>query len=218
MLQIQVFTFNPLRENTYVLSDDTGEAVVIDPGCATPDERAELKAYLDEEGLTVTKLLNTHGHIDHVLGNAFVAYTTGAPLHLHELDVPTLRAVTAYAPNYGFFDYEEVLPQVFLQEGVPVTFGETTLEVLFVPGHAPGHVAFFHRESNSCFSGDVLFYESIGRYDFPNSSYDDLLHSITQKLFLLADDVEVYPGHGPTTTIGHEKMHNPHVGQNSRLA
>ncbi|OZI08271.1 MBL fold hydrolase [Siphonobacter sp. BAB-5385] len=218
MLYLQVFTFNGFQENTYVLWDDTKEAVIIDPGCSDRQEREELTEFISDEGLKVVKLLNTHAHVDHVLGNAFVKRTYGVPYYLHPLDVPVLKSVAVRAPSYRIFDYEEAEPDAWLEEGVPVTFGDTTLEVLHVPGHAPGHVAFINRESNLCISGDVLFHGSIGRWDFPGCNFDDLISSIKHKLFTLDDEMEVFPGHGPATTIGRERLENPYVGQNGQYA
>ncbi|MFT4033026.1 MAG: MBL fold metallo-hydrolase [Siphonobacter sp.] len=218
MLYLQVFTFNAFQENTYVLWDDTKEAVIIDPGCSDRQEREELKEFIAEEDLKVVKLLNTHAHVDHVLGNAFVVRTYGVKLHLHPSDLPVLKSVAVRASSYRIFDYEEVEPEVWLEEGVPVTFGNTTLEVLHVPGHAPGHVAFINRESNLCISGDVLFFNSIGRWDFPLCDFNDLISSIKNKLFPLGDEMEVFPGHGQPTTIGRERQENPFVGAKGQYA
>ena len=209
MIHYQSFTFNSFAENTFVLWDDTLEAIVIDPGCADRTERDQLKKFIETQDLKIVGLLNTHGHIDHVLGNAFVARTYNVGLQLHAADLPVLRAVKSYAANYGFPDYEEVLPESDLAEGDLVRFGESALEVLFVPGHAPGHVAFIHRGQNLCFSGDVLFRGSVGRTDFPGCSHEALMHSIYTKLLPLGDAMRIFPGHGPETTISAERRSNP---------
>lgn len=209
MVQIQVFTFNALSENTYVLYDDTKECVIIDPGCYDREEKEALKAFIEGEKLQVVQLLNTHGHVDHVLGNAFVKRTYGVKLLVHPKDEATLRAVQLYAPMYGILAYEPTEPDGYLNEGDKVGFGNTTLEVLFVPGHAPGHIAFYHRQGQFCIGGDVLFQRSIGRADMPGGDYRTLINSIKNKFFPLGDDVTVYPGHGPETTIGQEKKFNP---------
>lgn len=208
-MQIKSFTFNPFSENTYVLYDDTQECVVIDPGCADAQEQNQLKQFIAQQGLRVVRLLNTHCHIDHVLGNKFVADTYGVPLEIHEADLEVLRAVPTYAPAYGFPQYQEVLPEKFLKEGDEVCFGGTILQVLFTPGHAPGHVVFYHSQSQTLIGGDVLFQRSIGRTDLPGGDFQTLLSSIQTKLFTLPDEVRVYPGHGPSTTIGEEKTSNP---------
>ncbi|MFD1000640.1 MBL fold metallo-hydrolase [Ohtaekwangia kribbensis] len=209
MLQLQSFVFNPLQENTYVLFDETKECVIIDPGCYEREEQYDLADFIETNQLKVVKLLNTHGHVDHVLGNAFVKETYKTKLYIHEQDAATLKAVKVYAPHYGFFQYQEAEPDIYLKEGEAVTFGNQSLDVLFVPGHAPGHIAFYHAASKTLIGGDVLFYNSIGRTDLPGGNYDTLIDSIHQKLFTLPDDVTVYPGHGPETTIGYEKKTNP---------
>jgi glyoxylase-like metal-dependent hydrolase (beta-lactamase superfamily II) len=208
-MKVTCLTFNPFEENTYLLHDDTNECVVIDPGCYEKEEREQLKKYIEDNGLKVVRLLNTHCHIDHVLGNQFVADTYNVGLEIHPDDEQTLRAVTAYAPSYGFQQYAETLPTAFLKEGDAVKFGNTELQVLFTPGHAPGHIVFYNGPEKICIGGDVLFQNSIGRTDLPGGDFDTLINSIKDKLFALPDDVTVYPGHGPETTIGHEKRHNP---------
>lgn len=208
MLKIKTFTFNPFQENTYVLSSQ-GEAVVIDPGNSDKRETAALDQYIAAENLTVKYLLNTHCHIDHVLGNYHVKEKYKVPLLIHEFDLPVLRAVKTYAGNYGFPMYSEVEPNSFLKEGDTVKFGDLEARVLFVPGHAPGHIAFYFENEKRIFVGDVLFRSSIGRTDLPGGDFDTLIESIHQKLFILPNDLEVFPGHGPTTTIGEEKVSNP---------
>jgi glyoxylase-like metal-dependent hydrolase (beta-lactamase superfamily II) len=209
MLQVKTFTFNPFEENTYVVYDETREAAIIDPGCYEEEEQAELTDFISREGLTVKLLLNTHGHIDHVLGNYFVKKQYGVSLWMHSVEEPVLRAVKSYAPNYGFNRYQETLPDSYLKEGTPVVVGKTPLEVLFLPGHSPGHVGFYSPDQKLLIAGDVLFYRSVGRTDLPGGNMDTLLSSIHQKLFTLPGDVVVYPGHGPTTTLGEEKVANP---------
>ena len=208
-MEVTCLTFNPFQENTYLLHDETKECVVVDPGCYDKREQEELKKYIADKGLKVVRLLNTHCHIDHVLGNKFVADTYGVELEIHPEDEQTLRSVPAYAPVYGFPMYAEQLPARYLKEGENVTFGNTELEVIFTPGHAPGHVVFYHKEDKTVIGGDVLFQGSIGRTDLPGGDFDTLIQSIKSKLFTLPDDVTVYPGHGPETTIGYEKKYNP---------
>lgn len=210
MIEIKSFTFNPFAENTYVLYDnDSKEALIIDPGCYEPEEQQTLNAYIKSQGLNITKLLNTHAHIDHVLGNAWVKETYGVNLYLHPQDEPTLRAVETYAPAYGFARYAPSSPDASLKEGEAIQLGDEKLEVLFVPGHAPGHVAFYHAGQKFCINGDCLFQGSIGRTDLPGGDHDTLINSIRSKLFQLPDETVVYCGHGPETTIGFEKKHNP---------
>lgn len=211
MIQVHTFTFNPFSENTYVLADETKECVIVDPGCSDYEERKELKDFIENNNLKVIHLLNTHAHIDHVLGNEFVKRTFGVKLHLHRKDLPVLQNAASRAEVYGFPNYEGSEVDVFIEEGDIIKFGNTELEILFVPGHAPGHVAFINREENICVSGDVLFKQSVGRTDFPLCSFSDLEKSIRTKLYTLDDDMVVFPGHGGITTIGYEKKNNPYV-------
>ena len=211
MIQVQAFTFNPFGENTYLLFDETKECVVVDPGCHNYEERKTLKDFIEAQQLKVVHLLNTHAHIDHVLGNEFIKRTYKVKLHLHQKDLPLLNNAASRAEYYGFPNYEGSTVDVFIEEGDKITFGNSTLDILFVPGHAPGHVAFVNVEQNICISGDVLFKSSIGRTDFPLCSYEDLQKSIRTKLYTLPAEVVVYPGHGITTTIGFERKHNPFI-------
>ncbi|MFZ6009194.1 MAG: MBL fold metallo-hydrolase [Bacteroidota bacterium] len=209
MLRIQSFVFNPFQENTYVLHDDTRECVIVDPGCYDREEQYELAEFIEHHQLNVKLLLNTHCHIDHVLGNYFVKEKYKVRFMMHVKDEPVLKAVKVYAPGYGMHQYSEALPDGFLEEGDVVKFGQQALQVLFVPGHAPGHIAFYDPQTKIVIGGDVLFLNSIGRTDLPGGDYDTLIDSIHQKLFTLPDDVRVFPGHGPETTIGYEKRTNP---------
>jgi hydroxyacylglutathione hydrolase len=212
MMQIQVFEFNPFQENTYVLYDETKECVIVDPGCYDKEEEELLSNFIRDQSLKVVKLLNTHCHIDHVLGNWFVKKKYDVKLHIHPLEEIVLKAQRVFAPNYGMFQYQETEADMYLKEGVDVTFGNQQLQVLFVPGHAPGHVAFYHEQQAQLISGDVLFYNSIGRTDLPGGNYNTLMTSIHKTLFTLPDNVTVHPGHGPETTIGFEKQTNPFCG------
>lgn len=209
MLRIKKFTFNPFGENTYVLFDDSKECVVIDPGCYEKAEQQELTAFIDSNQLVVKMLLNTHCHIDHVLGNAFVKRKFNVGLFINAIEEPLLRAVKSYASNYGFFQYEDSVADGFLTEKDVVAFGEQKLQILFVPGHSPGHIAFYDEASKILVGGDVLFENSIGRTDLPGGNFNTLINSIHEKFFTLPDDVTVYCGHGEETSIGFEKRTNP---------
>ncbi len=209
MLTVQSFEFNPFQENTYVVYDETGKCLVIDPGCSDQAEEQQLSSFIQSKKLTVTQLINTHCHIDHVLGNAFVKHAFDVPLWIHKKEEPLLKSVKAYAPNYGFYQYEEALADHYLKEGDIVTLGKHQFQILFVPGHSPGHIALYHEPHKLVIAGDVLFRQSIGRTDLPGGDYDTLISSIHNKLFTLPDEVTVYCGHGPVTTIGYEKRYNP---------
>ncbi|MFY0626069.1 MAG: MBL fold metallo-hydrolase [Reichenbachiella sp.] len=214
MIQIHNFVFSPFLENTYVVYDDTKEALIIDPGCYDPEEKRELSDFISENQLKVVGLLNTHCHIDHVFGNYFIKKKYDAKLQIHPEDEATLRSVEVYAPAYGFTQYEKSEADSFFEEGDQIKFGESSFDILFTPGHAPGHVVFVNYDQKICIGGDVLFDGSIGRTDLPGGDYDLLIKSIHDKMFALDDDVTVYPGHGETTTIGKEKATNPFCGLN----
>ena len=207
---IQAFTFSPFQENTYVIADDaTGEAVIIDPGCYEQAEKEELSRFIDSRKLTVKYVLLTHAHLDHVFGVAYVKRKYGVKVYLHEKDKVIYDDVPTRCALYGLRGYEHFELDAFLKEGDQIRFGNTVLEVIFVPGHAPGHVAFVNHADRYVVGGDVLFRESVGRTDFPYSNHADLINSIKTKFFTLPDDYVVYPGHMGPTTIGHEKKMNP---------
>jgi hydroxyacylglutathione hydrolase len=211
MLRIVSFTFNGFAENTYLLIDEATQATAImDPGMYTRAEQQTLSDYITQEKLDVQYLLNTHAHIDHVLGNAFVLSTyPSIPFLLHPLDLSTLRAVATYAGPYGFPAYEPAEPTGELVAGQVIKLGESELEVRFAPGHAPGHVVFYDAAGGQVVGGDVLFKSSIGRTDLPGGDHNTLIKSIKTELLTLPDDTVVYPGHGPATTIGAERRSNP---------
>jgi hydroxyacylglutathione hydrolase len=216
MLSLQIFEFNPFQENTIVLFDETKEAVIIDPGCYEKEEVDALDDFIESNKLKVKYLLNTHCHIDHVLGNDHVKQKYKVPFLTSEVELMVLKAVKTYSSNYGFPKYHETLPDSFLKEGDLVSFGNTKLSVLSVPGHSPGHIAFCYPEQNILISGDVLFLHSIGRTDLPGGNFQTLINSIHQKLFTLPDETIVYPGHGDPTTIGEEKISNPYCALSLR--
>lgn len=209
MVKVLTFCFNPFEENTYVLVNEaTSESLIIDPGCLNVTERKELDA-----ALTDTKpvaIINTHGHLDHVFGVNHVAAKYSIPFYLHPADEPLLRNVPNIAWQYGMGEVPSVIPFELLEVG-KLHLAGMELEVIHCPGHAPGHVVFYHAAGGWLIGGDVLFKGSVGRTDFPYCSWDDLEHSIRTKLYSLPADTVVYPGHGPATTIGQEKATNPFV-------
>lgn len=208
-MHIHAFVFNPFQENTYVVSDDTNECVIVDPGCYDVAEQKELSDYIANNHLEVRMLWNTHCHIDHVLGNDFIKQKYDTKLFIHPTEEFVLNAQKILAPHYGFHRYQEAKPDAYLKEGDIIAFGHQKFSILFVPGHSPGHVAFYNEKQGVVLGGDVLFQNSIGRTDLPGGDHATLINSIHQKLFTLPDDVTVYPGHGEETTIGLEKRTNP---------
>ena len=209
MFTIKSFTFSPIQENTYLLFNELKQCIIIDPGCYFPEEQEELKAFIEESGLKVEMLLNTHCHLDHVFGNKYVAETFGLTLHIHPLEEKLL----AFAPasglmgNMPFDNYTGKL--IFLNEGQKIKLGEDELEILFTPGHSPGSICFYCSKQNFIIGGDVLFNRSIGRTDLPGGDHATLLKSIREKIFTLPDETKVFSGHGPVTTVGEEKRENP---------
>lgn len=212
---IKQFVFNAFSENTFIVYDETKECIIIDPGCYDQSDKDALKEFVKDNNLKVISLINTHCHIDHVLGNSFVKSEYNVDLIIHELDMSTLKSNEVVAPMYGFNAYENSEADGFIGEGEQVKFGNSVLDVIFVPGHAPGHIALINEDENICISGDVLFQQSIGRTDLPGGDFNTLMNSIKSKLFTLSDEMIVYCGHGPSTNIGYEKQHNPFCGANA---
>lgn len=209
MLKIKHFTFNPVQENTYVLFNEKDACCIIDPGCYFGNERRTLEEFIVDQKLNPKYLLNTHCHLDHVFGNKFVHDSYGLTLHLHEKEKLVLDNAPAagLAWNMPFENYRGDL--IFLNEGEEVIMDQDILKVLLTPGHSPGSICFYCEKQKFVIGGDVLFRLSIGRSDLPGGDFDTLIKSIQQKLFVLPDDVIVYPGHGEPTTIGFEKKNNP---------
>lgn len=211
MLTVQAFTFNPMRENTYVLYNEKKDCCIIDPGCYFASEDQRLLGFINENGLKPRFLLNTHCHLDHIFGNKLVHRTYGLTLHLHELEEPVLRfgPATAQLWQLPLDHYDGELK--FLAEGDSIAMGDDELHVLLTPGHSPGSICFHSREGKFVIGGDVLFQGSIGRTDLPGGSFATLEQSIRTKLYTLSPDTIVYPGHGDSTTIGDEMRDNPFV-------
>lgn len=210
MSQIAKFTFNPFQENTYIIYDESKECIVIDPGCATPAEEKELLDFIAQNNLKPVQLINTHCHIDHVLGNQFVADKFGLKLGIHQLEEKVLKAVPEYGKMFGFQVPPQKAPDYFIEEGSVISFGKNTeLDVFFTPGHSPGSITFYNKRDGYVISGDVLFFQSIGRTDLPGGDYGTLINSIKSQLLPLPGSTKVYSGHGPDTTIEQEKASNP---------
>lgn len=211
-MQIKVFTFNPIQENTYVVYDDSNECVIIDAGCYTSQEKEQLSQFIEHNKLVLKRVLNTHSHFDHVFGNSYLAEKYGVFPEAHQGDEFLVENMVEAAKLFGFFS--GVSPQkigAYLNEGDVVQFGNTSFEVLHVPGHSPGSVCFYEKTAGVLFTGDVLFEGSIGRTDLFGGDFATLINGITKKLLILPDETLVYPGHGGTTTIADEKMHNPYL-------
>lgn len=208
-LKIKSFEFNAFQENTFVVSDTERNAIVIDPGCYSREEEQELTAYIKQEQLNIVALLNTHAHIDHVLGNAFIKENYGVAYYLHQADIPTLNAVQQYASLYGFEGYRlSPEPDFLMEDQSELVFGSMRIKVLHTPGHCPGHVVFYFESEGIVINGDVLFNGSFGRTDLPGGNLETLKTSIFKTMFTMPDNTLVYCGHGPSTTIKNERLSN----------
>lgn len=209
MLYLKYFTFNPFQQNTYLVYDDKGEAFIIDPGNYSATENRQLTDFISEKKLKLTRLLLTHAHIDHILGNKFIHDTYGLLPEVHKDDLFFIDRMAQSGQLYGINCEQSPAPKAFISEGDKITLGEYTFDCIYTPGHSPGSISFYNAQHKLLISGDVLFSGSIGRTDLPMGDHETLLKSVKEKLFILPDDVKVYSGHGPSTTIGHEKQTNP---------
>lgn len=211
-LNIKVFKVNPLEVNTYVVHDETKEAVIIDPGCFTESEWKEILTYINTENLQVKHMLLTHLHFDHVKGSEFVERDLKLKIEAHDDDLGLYNRMEKLMTDFIGID---VGPQhktplgVAFRDGDSVTFGNHRLQVIHTPGHSRGSICFFDDSEHILFSGDTLFQGTAGRTDFEEGNFDDILSSIRNKLKPLPDDTTVYPGHGDSTNIGLEKKYNP---------
>lgn len=211
MLQIKVLTFNAVQENTYVLYNEFKECIIVDPGCYSDEEKEALKDFIEKNGLQPKMLINTHCHLDHVFGNKYVAeaYQLTLQIHKNEEEMLQMAPASGLMFNLPFDNYTGQL--IFLKEGDIISLRDDILKVIEAPGHSPGSICFYCEKQKFVIGGDVLFYQSIGRTDLPGGNHESLIKNIKEKLFLLPDDVKVYPGHGPATTIGDEKKYNPYL-------
>ncbi len=209
MIQVKQLVLNSFQENTYILYDHTGEAIIIDPGCYTQSDIDEVNWFVDSNQLVVKQLILTHGHIDHILGIESLKELYQVNCFVHPDDLPLIEISPKHGLMFGIS--LEKAPRIdgFLKEGDSISFGKSTIEVIHTPGHSKGGICFFLRDEKILFSGDTLFNGSIGRTDLMGGNYETLIESIVHKLFPLGDDVVVYPGHGNSTTIEYERKNNP---------
>lgn len=209
-MRIKKFEFNMFPVNCYILSDESDEAVVIDPGCFYEEEKQALKNYITSNGLTVKHLLNTHLHLDHIFGNPFMEKEFNVQAEANKLDEFWLEQAPQQSRMFGFQLKEEPKPLgKYICDGDIISFGNTKLEAIHVPGHSPGSLVFYCKDNSCIFSGDVLFQGSIGRADLAKGDFQELKENICSRLFVLPVETVVYPGHGAPTTIGAEKKDNP---------
>ena len=211
MIQVKKLVFNPFYVNTIILYDETKECIIIDAACYDDHEKNELTNFISQNGLKPVKAIDTHCHVDHILGNNFVVEEYKIGLEMHEKGLSFHKNARNHGAAFGF-DVEPLIePSAFLKEGDIVKFGNSELEVLYTPGHVDGSICLLSRKDKFVIVGDVLFNQSIGRTDLPTGNMDLLLKNIKEKLFILPDDFTVYCGHGPDTSIGFEKKSNPYL-------
>lgn len=208
-MEIKKFTFNPISVNTYICWDNSGECVIIDPGCSNEKEEDLLESFILDNNLKPVRLLYTHGHFDHTWGNQFASGRWNLKAELHESDTFLVEQSRQHAMMFGLDLPDAPKIELFLEEGDVINVGDLSFRVIHVPGHSPGSLVFFEEKNEALFAGDVLFNGSVGRTDLPGGDHDTLISGIKEKLLTLPDNTTVYPGHGPETTIGIEKKINP---------
>lgn len=211
MIKIATLQFNPFQENTYVISDSTGEAIIVDAGNYSAAEDNALLNYVKDNGLKPVMAVNTHGHVDHILGVQFVKDTFGVPFALHGEDKFLVDSCRTHGELYGFKIGTVPSVDIDLSGETSVKFGESELRIIHTPGHTPGHIALYDEQSKALLTGDTLFKESIGRTDLPGGDYTWIMKSILEKIVPLGGDVTIFPGHGPSSTISHELLYNPFI-------
>lgn len=209
MLKIKRFTFNPFQENTYLIYNELKECIIFDPGMYNASEQMELDAFIKSEQLLPIRLINTHCHIDHILGNKYCIEQYQLELSYHEKEEVVLDSGYFTAKTYGLNYDPSPKAHFHISESSGFEFGGEQVKLLFTPGHSPGSLSFYFEKSAFVIAGDVLFFQSIGRTDLPGGDYDTLINSISKEMFSLPNNTVVYSGHGPQTTIGHEKQFNP---------
>lgn len=211
-MKLKKFIFNPVQVNTYLIWDDSNEAVLIDCGCFFDSEKEVLKRFIVDNGLTLKHYLNTHMHFDHIFGNSFIQNAFNIGAEANDGDLPWAENIGERVARFGI-SYNEKVPPLrrILNDGDKIEFGNNCITAIAVPGHSPGSLAYHLPDENILFTGDALFRDSIGRTDFPDSNHHDLIKNIKEKLFTLPDDTIVYPGHGESTTVGYEKEYNFYV-------
>lgn len=211
MIGIKKFVFNPFQENTYLLYDDTLECIIIDPGCYEMNEKEVFNQFIQANNLKPVRLIYTHCHVDHILGNNFIVDTYQLNPEFHQAGKPFFENAHKHGELYGFMMDPTKGNESYIDHNEEVTFGNSTVLAVYTPGHVDGSLCFISKEDKFVITGDVLFKDSIGRTDFPTGDFDLLMTSIHTQLFVLDDDFTVYSGHGPETSIGYEKVNNPFI-------
>jgi glyoxylase-like metal-dependent hydrolase (beta-lactamase superfamily II) len=211
MLQVTAFTFNPFQENTYVLINEKKECWIIDPGMHGVDEERVMFDFIEQNELKPQQIINTHAHIDHILGIESLKYKYNIPFGMHNLEQPVLANAKGSAMLFGFNFGAIPVPDFFILENERMKLGDDELEVRLAPGHSPGSVVFYNAAGKWLIGGDVLFNGSVGRSDLPGGNHEVLMKSIREQVYTLPDETTVYSGHGPKTNVGQEKKTNPFI-------
>lgn len=211
MIRIEKFIFNTFQVNTYLLWDETGACMVVDAACYDEDEQQQLAGFITANNLTLVRNINTHCHIDHVLGNGFIEKNYGIRPEFHRDGMPFFHTAGEIALSFGYRVEQIPEPKGFIADKEVISWGKSALTALHSPGHAAGSLCFYNADQGFVITGDVLFKDTIGRTDLPSGDFDLLMNSIRTRLFTLPDETVVYPGHGPETTIGYEKINNPFI-------
>ncbi len=211
MIRSATLRFNPYAENTYLLYDQTGQCLIVDPGCCNRAEEQALATFVEQNGLKPILVAATHGHVDHICGVSFVTGKWGVPFAMHAADKPLLEAAPSYGLSMGFALDAVAGVDIDLSGVEELKVGDSLVNVIHTPGHAPGHVVFHVPEAGLLLSGDLLFRESIGRTDLPGGDYPALMQSIVERVIPLGAATRIFPGHGPDSTLSHEVMYNPFI-------
>lgn len=209
MLNVQSFTFNPFQENTYLITNAQNQCWIVDPGMFDTEETNYLINFINSNSLQPQAIINTHAHIDHILGVQALINTYHIPFSIHKAETPVLNSALASAAMFGIPLQSAPTPNSYIDENTPLLLGSDTLEVRFTPGHSPGSITFYYPAGRWAIGGDVLFSGSIGRTDLPGGDFNTLINSIRTQLFTLPSDTTIFSGHGPSTTIDAEKKYNP---------
>lgn len=213
MISLKIFVFNDFQENTYILSDETNQCIIVDPGCNNDEEKNTLATFIFGKGLSPKAVLNTHCHIDHILGVKFVCDKYKIPFIAHKDDDYLVKNALSFGSFFGLHTEQPPMPDSYLEEGNKYSFGNSELIFFNVPGHSPGSLVIYSPADKILITGDVLFKNSIGRTDLPGGDYNALINGIRTKLLSLPEETMVFPGHGPYTTIGDEIKSNPFLNQ-----
>ena len=217
MIKLKKFVFNNFQENTYIIYDETNECVIIDPGCNSKMEDDIILSYINSNNLKPVELLNTHCHLDHIFGNYLFQKEYSLIPKFHKLDLPLYINQKNIADSYGIKFNIPNYNSLHIDENDKIYFGNNFLNILFTPGHSPGHLCFLNKQENILISGDLIFQLSVGRTDLPLGDFEDLMKSINNKIINLNDNMKIYPGHGNNSNIGFEKKHNPFIQDNTDI-